>query len=333
MMKVSIIVPVYNAERFIENCIKSVANQTMQDGVECLLIDDCSTDNSVAKIKNVISLYQGVLKFKLLRQARNQGPSAARNLGINEASGKYVFFLDSDDSISTDCVSQLYLLANKYAADYVQGTYSSDEHYRMPFYGKKSDAPLFHGNIIGLPEFSNDRKYIKQTLLNYNMIPFTPHNRLVRRDLLVKNNLYFNQKICVREDFYWMFFMAKVVSRLAVCKNITYFRGFNESSLTHEIQIEREINGSKTLIEDFSKSLDPFMLGSQKELLLETLLMTLRAHYYHDEKERVHLINTVLQTNTVMETWLLRIVLVFSECKLRNKLLHLLIRLYKLYDK
>lgn len=333
MMKVSIIVPVYNAERFIENCIRSVANQTMQEGVECLLVDDCSTDNSVAKIQSVISLYQGNLNFKLLRQERNQGPSAARNLGINEACGKYVFFLDSDDSISTDCISQLYLLANKYAADYVQGTYSSNEHYHMPFYGEKSAAPLHHGNIVRLPEFSNDRKFIKKTLLNYNIIPFTPHNRLVRRDLLVKNNLYFNQKICVREDFYWMFFMAKVVSRFAVCKNTTYFRGFNESSLTHDIQIEREIIGSRTLIEDFSKSLDPFMLGSQKELLLETLLMTLRAHYYHDKKERWYLMNTVIKNNTIIETWLLRIVLVIPECKLRNKLLHLLIRLYKNHDK
>lgn len=333
MMEVSIIVPVYNAERFIEKCIKSVANQTMQDGVECLLIDDCSTDSSVAKIQSFISRYQGNLEFKLLRQERNQGPSAARNLGIDKASGEYLFFLDSDDSISADCISQLYQLANKYAADYVQGTYSSDEHYRMPFYGEKSDAPLFHGNIIKFPEFSDDRKYIKQALLNYNIIPFTPHNRLVRRDLLVKNNLYFNQQICVREDFYWMFFMAKVVSRLAVCKSITYFRGFNESSLTHDIQVEREIKGSWTLIEDFSKNLDSFVLGSQKELLLETLLMTLRAHYYHDEKERKYLINTVLQTNTVLETWLLRIVLVIPECELRNKLLHLLIRLYKNHDK
>ena len=332
-MKVSIIVPVYNAGLFIAKCLESVASQTMLEGVECILVDDCSTDDSIARVESFVGQYHGDLTFKLLRQPKNQGPSAARNLGIREASGEYVFFLDSDDSISPDCISRLWHVADEYAADYVQGTYASDEHYSMPFYGERPDAPLHHGNLVNLPAFSDDRKFIKRTLLNYNIIPYTPHNRLVKRAMLVENHLYFNQEICVREDFYWMFFMAKVVSRFAVCKNITYFRGFNESSLTHDIQIEREIKGSRTLIEDFSKNLDSFMPGSQKELLLETLLMTLGAHYYHDNKERKYLINMVLQTNTMLETCLLRIVLAIPGSWMRNKLLHVLIRLYKIHDK
>lgn len=331
-MKVSIIIPVYNADSFIEKCLKSVSSQLMQVGVECLLIDDASTDNSLEKVNNFIQQYQGNIKFSLLCQATNQGPSAARNLGIQRATGEYVFFLDSDDSISADCISLLYQSAKVYDADYVQGTYHSDENYNMPFYGEPTKAPQYHGTIVNLPEHIADRKLVKSILLNHNIIPYTPHNRLVRRQLLLENNLYFNQKICVREDFYWMFFLAKAVKNMAICKSVTYFRGYNKGSLTHDVKLDREILGSKVLIEDFSKNMDSFMFGCQKELLLETLLMTLKSHYYHDEEERLQLISNVISSNTCLESCLLRLFLVFPECSLKNKLLHLLVRLYKIND-
>ena len=126
MTKVSIIVPVYNASAFIKGCIDSVRSQTMTEGVECILIDDCSTDNTLEEIQSIINGDVNVNgNFFLLRQERNQGPSAARNRGIREAKGEYVFFLDADDTITSDCIELLYGLAKQYDADYVQGRYQS----------------------------------------------------------------------------------------------------------------------------------------------------------------------------------------------------------------
>lgn len=329
-MDVSIIIPVYNASEFIEKCLLSVQRQQGSQNFECLLVDDCSTDESVSIIENFIQRNDGDISYKLFRQNVNKGPSAARNLGIRHATGEYVFFLDSDDSLTDNCISNLLALAKKYDADYVQGTYVSDKNYHMPSYAQSTNPNV--GNIYTLQEFSEDRRYIKRIMLNYNIIPYTPHNRLVKRKMLLENQLLFNQKISVREDFYWMFFLAKVVERFAVCKTPTYYRGYNDSSLTHNINMEREIKGARTLIEDFSQNIDSFMVGCQKELLLETLLMTLDAKYYYDEEERKNLIMMVRKQNSFLENIFLNMYLHLRKGFLADKILHALVRIYKIDD-
>ena len=110
-------------------------------------------------------------------------------------------------------------------------------------------------------------------------------------------------------------------------------RGCNEGSLTHDVKIDREILGSRTLIEDFSQNIDPFMMGSQKELLLETLIMTLNQKFYSDVKDRQYLIRKVCNVNSVIESVILRIYLCLPNGSLKNKMLHLLTRLYKIKDR
>ena len=314
MEKVSIIIPVYNAERFLCNCIKSVVSQTFKDW-EVILVDDCSTDNTLEDIQSIINVNvnaNGNVKISLLRQERNQGPSAARNRGLREAKGEYVFFLDADDTITPDCIELLYGLAKQHDADYVQGRY---------FNGNGND----NVNELSIPLVLTDRREIKRLLLNHNKIQFTPHNRLVRRQMILDHELYFNEEIRVREDFLWMTFVAKYVERFAYCDRPTYHRGYNEDSLTNNINREREIQGYRVLIETMVANYDSFQLGYQKELTLEALMMALRTGYYHDEAERRHLVDVVASKNNRLENLLLRLYL-----KTQNsKLLHLLMRVYK----
>ena len=311
MTKVSIIVPVYNASAFIKNCIDSVRSQTMTEGVECILIDDCSTDNTFEEIQSIINGdVNGNVNISLLRQERNQGPSAARNRGVREAQGEYVFFLDADDTITPDCIELLYELAKQHDADYVQGKYSNGN---------------VNGNENKLPCCLTNQKEIKRLLLNHNKIQFTPHNRLVRRQMIIDNNLFFNEEIKVREDFLWMTFVAKYVKRFASCDKPTYIRGYNEDSLTNNINKEREIAGYRVLIETMVANYDKFQLGYQKELALEALMMALKAGYYHDEAERQHLIDVVMLKNNFIENILLKLYL----RTYNPKVLHLLVRRYK----
>lgn len=307
-MDVSIIIPVYNVKDYIADCLHSVMSQTSACTIECILVDDCGSDNSVEIARKTIAIYEGPIKFKILRLPYNQGPSAARNLGIKEAEGDYVFFLDSDDTISPDCIELLYSLAQKYDADYVQGSYA--DHSRE------------------LPVFLSDKAEIKKLLLNHNKIQFTPHNRLVRRQMLLDNSLFFNEDIKVREDFLWMTFVAKFVERFAFCSKPTYKRVYNEYSLTNNVNKEREIKGYRVLIETMVKNYDAFLLGHQKELAIEALIMALNANFYNGEEGRRHLITVVMSRNSVLENLLLSTYLRTNS----SKVLHLLIRLYKIKD-
>ena len=92
---ISIVVPVYNAAPYIENTVQMVLQQTYQD-FELILVDDCSTDNSVALLEELLEQRKDV-RLRLVRKERNQGAAAARNTGLDMASGRYIAFLDADD--------------------------------------------------------------------------------------------------------------------------------------------------------------------------------------------------------------------------------------------
>lgn len=87
-LSISIIVPVYNAEKFLKRCIYSLLNQNFRKHYEIILIDDASTDSSVNIIKEINSSL-----IKLIPQKSNNGPASARNVGLNNAKGKYIFFV------------------------------------------------------------------------------------------------------------------------------------------------------------------------------------------------------------------------------------------------
>ena len=111
-MKVSIIIPVYNVEKYLEKCIKSVLNQTYQN-LEIILVDDGSKD------KSAIICDEYMVKDNRITviHKQNGGLSSARNAGIEVATGEAVFFLDSDDYISKECIEKLVKLMKKNSAD------------------------------------------------------------------------------------------------------------------------------------------------------------------------------------------------------------------------
>ena len=124
MTKVSIIIPVYNVSDYIERCIRSVMEQTYQI-IECILVDDCSPDDSITKAESLIRQYGGSVEFVILRHDKNIGLSGARNTGINHSTGDYLYFLDSDDEITPICIESLMKVARENpTSDIVQG-YSS----------------------------------------------------------------------------------------------------------------------------------------------------------------------------------------------------------------
>ena len=117
-MEISVIIPMYNTEKYIGECLESLANQTFQD-FDVIIVDDCSTDNSRKVVQSFSKTFSGRLKLK--KMSKNSGyPGPPRNTALNMARGKYVYFLDSDDFIAPDALENFYAVAENFDADVVQ---------------------------------------------------------------------------------------------------------------------------------------------------------------------------------------------------------------------
>ena len=151
--KTSVIIPIYNTEQYLNDCIRSVLNQTQRE-VEIILVDDGSTDCSYAVMQSYAERYA----IKVFRQ-ENKKLGAARNLGMRHASGKYVFFLDSDDYIRENCLEELYDHAEKNRLDFV--TYDSEIFVECA--GERKDFSEYDRSMLGIAE---DKVYRGRDYLN-----------------------------------------------------------------------------------------------------------------------------------------------------------------------
>ena len=216
-MKVSIIIPVYNVSKYLTRCLDSVKAQSFQD-IECILVDDCGNDNSAQIAERYIIDYQGPIAFKLLHHECNRGLSAARNTGIKEATGEYLYFLDSDDTIETDAIETLLKLFKKYPdIVFAQGNILS-ENREISSYGLKSH----------IPEYTNNHDDIYKIMLSE--ITTVAWNRLIRRDFVLNHNLYFPEGYFT-EDMYWGYFISKYANAIAFTHKGLYVYYINEGSM------------------------------------------------------------------------------------------------------
>lgn len=118
MIKVSIIIPVYNTEKYLEECLQSVVNQTLKEK-EIIIVNDGSTDKS----SNIIDKYSKLYYNIVVINQNNQGLSSARNSGLKVAKGEYIGFIDSDDLVDIDMYKNLYYYAITKDADIVEGKF------------------------------------------------------------------------------------------------------------------------------------------------------------------------------------------------------------------
>lgn len=314
MVKISIIVPVYNVEQYIEECLQSVAAQTMTDGMECIIVDDRGQDNSISIVERFVSNYKGSIRFSIIHHEKNGGLSAARNSGVYAAMGEYLYFLDSDDYIVPECIEILYSFARENNADVVQGAYITGSRH------------LDKAMSIAHPTFTDDRRYIKRTFLDYDRNPVMAQNRLVRRCLIVENNIWFKEGI-IHEDNYWTFFLAKYVKRMAFCPEKLYFYRETPGSITRNKDAEKEAHAFTTMVRDFTENIDEFELGAQKRyIFLHILFME---EYKSRIPERVYkeLLKNFALLCSPLESFFIRIA-ISSNGFVRQKSINFLQRLF-----
>ncbi len=224
--KVSIIIPIYNVSLYVEKCLDSVLMQDY-DNIEVIIVDDCGTDDSMQIVRNFIS-NNNLDKFRIVSHTHNRGLSAARNTGLQEANGDYVYFLDSDDSINSDTISSLVapLRENKY--DFVIGDYDLINSPNHNTYLKLDEGGVLTNESV-LETYANGLWYVMAW------------NKLCRKDFLINNDLQFEEGY-LHEDVIWSFKLACKADTMYVVNKKTYNYLVRNSSIMTSMSIEKDVS-------------------------------------------------------------------------------------------
>ena len=195
MPKVSIIVPVYNVEKYIEKCLDSLINQTLKD-IEIIVVNDGSEDNSAEIVKK----YQNKYPEKIIYvEKENGGLSDARNFGLPHAKGEYIAFLDSDDYIELDMYEKMYKLAKKENSDMVE----CDFYWEYPNKTKKDIGQIYTNKkeMLAKARVVAWNKLIKRSVLEEAKVQFPKGYRYEDVEFTYKLIPYLNKVSFVKEPF------------------------------------------------------------------------------------------------------------------------------------
>ena len=279
--KISVIIPVYNVEKYLKRCADSVLQQTLND-LEIILVDDGSPDNSPA----ICDQYAAEDTRIRVIHKKNGGLASARNAGMKVAQGEYIFFLDSDDWLEPDGMERLYRTAEQYQVDFVR--YRA---IRTGWPGLPENAPCMVEPVRELKEGLYDRARIRAEVLP--RLLGTPQltmgavvgawGSLYRRAFLVRNNLFFSEEVKFSED---QIFSAKVVlaaeSFYFVDTACVYHYFYNSESISKSFRAGRWDSCKETIRlaeEEFSESTEYDFTSQLNQLRWFCILLSLNERY------------------------------------------------------
>lgn len=223
-MLVTIIIPVYNVSAYIGDCLLSVMRQGYAGEIECLIVDDCGTDDSMTIVERMVAAYQGPVSFRILHHERNRGLSAARNTGMDAAQGEYILFLDSDDELTEDSIRRLAEPLEKERYDVVLGFV---KYVQILSINEKleADGPqvlsIKEDILLRTPMILDS--YIKKWAV-------VAWNRLYRTGFLRQYHLSFKEGL-IYEDNLWSFQIACLAETLYMVSHTTYIHKYREGSI------------------------------------------------------------------------------------------------------
>lgn len=216
-MKITIITPVYKVSDFIERCAVSLFEQTYND-IEYIFIDDCSPDDSIDKLNNIVAMYPDrTSDIKIVRHSINYGVAAARNTGLANATGEYIYYVDADDWLEKDAIETMVKQAEATDADIIAvGWYLS-------FIQNERKMPM--------PDYTNARCALKAMLggqMRWNLWLY-----MIRRNIYRKYDFKYIEGENVGEDMYMLirlFSRAEIIS--FIHKPLYHYVRQNSNSIT-----------------------------------------------------------------------------------------------------
>lgn len=241
-MRISIVIPVYNVAPYVEKCLASVMAQAEPD-IECIVVDDASTDGSLEIVRRLINAYPGPVEFRLEIHGQNRGQSAARNTGTRLATGECVFYLDSDDELLPDGLARLAAVARQDGPDFVIGAHAVCG---------KGDPVVSPRLGPGLIEGGDE---ILSAFLRGDW-PLMPWNKLLRREFIERNQLRFEEGL-VLEDELWSLIVACRAKTMGVVEQATYLQRIRDNSTMTSNAVARRFSSWMNilrLMDSFVKS-------------------------------------------------------------------------------
>ena len=266
--KISVIVPIYNIEEYLEDALDCLTKQSFIENMEVLMIDDGSTDNS----RYIIEKYALDFDNFFAYHKENEGPTVARNYAIEFAKGEYITFFDGDDHINRDIYEKLYNMA------------------------KKNDSDISIANSIRLRRYNLvDSLFFKKSFENIDKdidctnLEETPDllwdlflwNKLFKRELILDNNIRFIDEKCYYADAPFTLKAYAYAKRISVSKDIFYYWRYRENKNLSITQKSSSINNFYDRIKIIDLCFDVIKTGLLNESLIKDLYSKILNHDLH----------------------------------------------------
>lgn len=241
MTEISVIIPVYNTEKYITDCLESVCNSTFFDKCEVIIIDDGSTDDSVPSVQKYAKKYENIFVYSY----KNSGLSCARNRGMKLAKGKYIFFLDSDDYLKNDYIEKLYEAIQKKNVDIVFAGFTE----------VNADSQL---------EFTEKRAILNECMVlsgcNYLEKRMDAEDWLnqvwcaiYKREFLIQHHIQFDEHVMLYEDILFTNYVLLLAEKVSAIPEYGYMYRTRENSLVHAGISKKDIDNLLLILEKFMK--------------------------------------------------------------------------------
>jgi len=284
---VSVIVPVYNCEKYISDCLESICSQTY-DNLEIIVVNDGSTDDS----QSILSKYELRDKRIKLITINNSGVSAARNVGMKYAGGEYISFVDSDDYIGNNMIEKLVMAieSGSYAMAIVG--------IKMCYYKNKKVRCI--DNIPNVSSVVSEEDFRKEFPALYQCKSYlSPCAKLYRNSIIREYKLRFRQNVCIGEDMLFNYDYLRVdFSSIVVKESMYFYRIEKKDSLTQNYTKQRILNNEMLLKESVKfmeeKNVSSMFASIAKYYLVSSLLVIQR--YMKDKKECKKVINQIVKS-------------------------------------
>ena len=229
MTRFSIIIPVYNVENEIRECLDSIKNQTFGD-FEVICVDDCGKDNSVKIIEEEYSSQDS--RFKIIKHEHNKGVSAARNTALEAVEGEFLLFIDSDDWIDLNTLEIINDAIVKYNKDIIlHGFYKHHKNGEIKNYGYE------HNNAI---EINQDNLYEIDSVIC---------GKIYRTSKIKELNLKFTEGLVIEDLEFWVKAAVQIKNAYILKDNLYHYRGDRDGSITTDDLLNERIEDTFTIIE------------------------------------------------------------------------------------
>ena len=237
--KVSLIIPVYNVEKYLRKCLNSAIAQTLRE-IEIIIVNDGSTDQSLSII---CEFEKKDKRIKVINQ-KNSGVSEARNAGLRVASGEFIAFLDSDDWIDSSFLEKMYQTAKEQNADIAVCSYASV----VEGYGKMPTIKRSKSDLL------SSTKALKKIISESGIRSYT-WDKLYRRSLFTMNNISYPSVNCY-EDMATTFKLFYYSKRIAILEDCLYYYLQRKTSITKKVDTKLVYDNIKalTMMREFLKS-------------------------------------------------------------------------------